>query len=269
MNVEQIISSGLLESYVLGITTDEETLLVQEMCAKHPELNKEIESIETLLMSYSAHNAPSLNNDIKDEITARLSFSEDTSSQAPVIPINTQPAAKTGFYKVAIAASVLLLISSGVYIFSLQQKLSDLHSQLAELNTSKSFLANEMTVQQASIEKLATNFNIVSDPGMKAIPLSGMNSLVSKSAMVHWNPQTQELYFNASALPQSPKSKQYQLWAIVDGKPVDAGVIDRADGVVFQKMKLIAGAKAFAVTIENMGGSASPTIDTMCLLGNV
>lgn len=269
MNVEQIISSGLLESYVLGTTTDKETLLVQEMCAKHPELNKEIESIEASLMSYSTHNAPPLNANLKDKITQHLSFNEDALSQTSVIPLNKQPVAKTGFYKIAIAASVLLLVSSGVYIFSLQQKLTDLHNQLAELNTSKSFLANEMTVQKASMEKLAANFNIVSDPGMKAIPLSGMNSLASKSAMVHWNPSTQELYFNASALPASPQAKQYQLWAIVDGKPVDAGVIDLKDGVVFQKMKLIAGAKAFAVTIENMGGSATPTIDTMCLLGNV
>jgi hypothetical protein len=37
----------------------------------------------------------------------------------------------------------------------------------------------------------------------------------------------------------------------------------------FQKMKTITSAQAFAVTIENMGGSVAPTLETMCLLGNV
>ena len=37
----------------------------------------------------------------------------------------------------------------------------------------------------------------------------------------------------------------------------------------FQKMKAIKNAQAFAVTIEKVGGSVAPTMDTMCLLGNV
>jgi anti-sigma-K factor RskA len=66
-----------------------------------------------------------------------------------------------------------------------------------------------------------------------------------------------------------PAGKQYQLWAIVDGKPVDAGMIDLNQPIVFQQMKTINSAQAFAVTIENVGGSATPSLETMCLLGNV
>ena len=39
--------------------------------------------------------------------------------------------------------------------------------------------------------------------------------------------------------------------------------------LVFQKMKSVKGATAFAVTIENAGGSQVPSMETMCLLGNV
>jgi anti-sigma-K factor RskA len=268
VRVEEIISSGVLESYVLGITTEEENLMVRDMCSKHPELVKEIELIEETLMNYSAQHAPPLRRDLKERIAAGLTFN-DEKPEAVVVPITRAPSASLNFYRLGIAASILLLITSGIYIYSLQNKIAVTQSQLADASVSKNQLAEEMNTQKASMEKLAANFNIVSDPGMKAIPLSGMNSLVSKSAMVHWNPSTQEVYFNANALPPSPDSKQYQLWAIVDGKPVDAGMINLENGIVFQKMKLVAGAKAFAVTIENAGGSASPTLDTMCLLGNV
>jgi anti-sigma-K factor RskA len=97
-----------------------------------------------------------------------------------------------------------------------------------------------------------------------------MNYLLKNSAAVHWNTETDEVYFDASQLPASPASKQYQLWAIVAGKPVNAGVIDlSAAREVFQKMKSVKGAQAFAVTIEKAGGSPAPTLDTMCLLGKV
>lgn len=268
MSVEEMISSGVLESYVLGITTEEENLMVRTMCAKHPTLVKEIELIEESLMNYSAQHAPPLRKDLKDKIAAELNFN-DEKPEPVVIPITDASFGSLKFYRIGIAASVLLLITSGIYIYSLQNKIASTQRQLAEASYSEDQVAAEMNAQKASMEKLAANFNIVSDPGMKAIPLSGMNSLASKSAMVHWNPSTQEVYFNANALPPSPESKQYQLWAIVDGKPVDAGMINLENGIVFQRMKLVGGAKAFAVTIENTGGSASPTLDTMCLLGNV
>lgn len=269
MNVEQIISSGLLESYVLGMTTEEESLIVRDMCAKHPELLKEIELIEESLIGFEPQHTPPLRKDLKQEIASQLSFNEEKPEPA-VIPLNDpMPGTNLNFYRIGIAASVALLIGCGMYIYSLHNRITDVENRLADASASKTMLAVEMEAQKESMNKLAAHFSIVSDPGMKAIPLSGMNSLASKSAMVHWNPSTQELYFNANALPPSPESKQYQLWAIIDGKPVDAGVISMENGVAFQKMKQITGAKAFAVTIENMGGSLSPTLDTMCLLGNV
>lgn len=243
--------------------------MVRDLCAKHPELVKEIELIEASLSGLVPEHTPPLRNDLKQTIASQLSFSEERLEPA-VIPLNAPEAGSNlNFYRIGIAASVALLIGCGMYIYSLQTRIADIENRLADASASKTMLAFEMEAQKESMNKLAANFSIVSDPGMKAIPLSGLNSLASKSAMVHWNPSTQELYFNASALPPSPESKQYQLWAIVDGKPVDAGVIDLENGVAFQKMKLIAGAKAFAVTIENKGGSPSPSLDTMCLLGNV
>lgn len=269
MSIEEVISSGLLESYVLGICTDEEAALVNKLCFTHSELNKEIELIESSLICFSTQEGALLNSSVKDKICRKLVFENEITKESPKgIPLKVVRN-NIIFYKIGIAASVLLCLISGFYIITLNQKLNQLNSTIAELNTSKSFLANKLTAQEVSMEILSSGFKFVSNPQVKTIALSGMNSMVSKSAIVHWNPETKEVIFNASALPASPSSKQYQLWAIVDGKPVDAGIIVLENGVAFQKMKSIAGAKAFAVTIENIGGSVAPTIDTMCLLGNV
>jgi len=64
-----------------------------------------------------------------------------------------------------------------------------------------------------------------------------------------------------------PSDKQYQLWAIVGGQPVDLGVYQT--GAAMQKMKNIEGAQMFAITIEKAGGSATPTLDQMIVAGPV
>jgi len=88
-------------------------------------------------------------------------------------------------------------------------------------------------------------------------------------AYVYWNGSTQEVYLDIQNMKELAQENQYQLWAIIDGKPVDAGVFDgNLTGLV--KMKGIGtGAAAFAVTIEPRGGKASPTLETMQVVGNV
>lgn len=72
-------------------------------------------------------------------------------------------------------------------------------------------------------------------------------------------------------LPLNDEAHQYQLWALVNGKPVDLGVFDvKADAEhILVKMKEIGGAQAFAVTLEKRGGVASPTMEQMIAMGGV
>jgi anti-sigma-K factor RskA len=72
-------------------------------------------------------------------------------------------------------------------------------------------------------------------------------------------------------LPQAPADKQYQLWAIVDGVPQDAGVITKNDKTIrIQKMKSFGNIKvnAFAITLEKEGGNPTPK-GQMYVLGNL
>lgn len=270
MKISEVISSGLLESYVLGTCSAEETLMINAHCKEHPELIKEIEAIEESLINFSAKIAPTIQVDIKEKIEKKLTFNSEESSVAKVISINNERENRLNIYKVGMAASLLLFLTSLMYNVQLNQKLTKANVELAQLNAAKSYLADELQIQQASLKSMGEELQVLANPMVKTIALKGMNSLDQKKAMIHMNMETDEVYFNASTLPNSPTNKQYQLWAIVNGKPVDAGMIDmNSTAQIFQKMKSIKGAQAFAVTIENMGGSPVPTMETMCLLGNV
>lgn len=91
-------------------------------------------------------------------------------------------------------------------------------------------------------------------------------------ATVYWDSRSKDVYLLVNNLPKPSPDKQYQLWAIVDGKPVDAGMLDMEDtnsGSLVHKMRNIPKAQAFAITLENKGGSTSPTMEAMYVMGGV
>jgi anti-sigma-K factor RskA len=266
VNIKDVISSGLLESYVLGTATAEEAALVQRLCKQHPELLREIEAIENGLIGFSEQLAPPLDPALKNKVASQLSFKRKEDQEAKTLPLNSNRT--LGLYKFGMAASLLLFVSSAFYTWMLHRKVTRLSGELAEMTAERSYMAQEMQVQQASMTATREQLQIASDPKVKKVALNGMNSMVAMNAAVLWNTETKEVYFNARTMPL-PGNKQYQLWAIVNGKPVDAGVIELDSNGVFQKMKVIPEAQAFAVTIENKGGSPTPSLETMCLLGNV
>jgi anti-sigma-K factor RskA len=56
-------------------------------------------------------------------------------------------------------------------------------------------------------------------------------------------------------LPQPATDKQYQLWALMDGQPIDLGFIelDVQQKRLLVKMKNVQNAQAFAITLEQRG----------------
>jgi anti-sigma-K factor RskA len=107
-------------------------------------------------------------------------------------------------------------------------------------------------------EKVMKHFDF-GDTGTKARTSHFMVAAsVTISAFYLWTQWQNTDYLSAE--------QQYQLWALVDGVSIDAGVFDASRGT-FQIMKAIAEADAFAVTIEQTGGAESPTLSTMQVYG--
>ena len=71
-------------------------------------------------------------------------------------------------------------------------------------------------------------------------------------------------------LPQPPKGMQYQLWVMQDGKPVDMGVLPNsiANTPAMQKVNMsVTSGQAFAISLEKEGGSPTPTMQNIYVMG--
>lgn len=266
LDTNSIISSGLLESYVLGNCTVEEKLLVEELCVKHPEVLAEIEAIEDALMQYASISAPELSGDVKSKLMLKLNNKAE--------PVTEHVSGKVAFtpkwYGYAAAAAVVLLIVSSAINLMLYSKVKKLSSDLTLIQQEKDYYVDQFNVQNASLNAKNNEIAVLSDPNTKLIELKSTSKTSDAKAVIYWNSNSRQTYLSYVSLPTPPQGKQYQLWAIVDGNPVDAGVFDSTATLAqLQKMKEIVKAQAFAVTLENVGGSPTPTLTTLCLLGNV
>jgi anti-sigma-K factor RskA len=123
-------------------------------------------------------------------------------------------------------------------------------------------------VYQTRLQDWQAAIDVMHNPTMAMIKLPGIKGKENNMATVFWNKTNKEVYLVANILPKVETGKQYQLWALVNGKPVDAGMLDpECEGVC--KMKTIPDAQGFAITLEKQGGSPTPTMSDMFVMGKV
>ncbi|MDZ7848721.1 MAG: anti-sigma factor [Owenweeksia sp.] len=68
---------------------------------------------------------------------------------------------------------------------------------------------------------------------------------------VFWNATSEKVFLErGKLLPDPPTKKQYQLWALQDGNPIDMGVFSYAELSHIKNMGQIARADAFAITFR-------------------
>lgn len=261
MDVQLYIESGVIESYIMGIADEQEVSELLQLAAQYPEIKAAIDEAEASLEAFSLANATTPPAAVKTAIFEQLSaeFKSDIETkETRIISFN--------FRWVAAAAVILLVVSSGlnVYFYSrFKETTSQYEALVLERNTLQ---ANNQIMQTKSLD-LYNSMQMMTDPAMLKVAMPGISGKENSSATVFWDTKSKDVYILPNKLPQPAKGKQYQLWAIVDGKPVDAGVISDCAGLC--KMKNIPKASMFAITLEKEGGSPSPTLSEMYVAGKV
>jgi anti-sigma-K factor RskA len=265
LNIQNYISTGILEAYVSGTLSDQERSEVEKNLTLYPELRTELARIEEvqekLLMQASMQPRAAVKEALWKQLDIQQASHKIHSPDSDTHQIN--------WWQYAAAASILLAIVSSIMAYMYWDKW-----QHAEDNLSKVLAQNEKIAQdyhQASeqLDKVEMDLKIVNNPSFKRVVMKGTKNAPSAQAYVYWNAHTNELYVHVQTMQKLPRHRQYQLWAMVKGKPVSAGVFD-ADFSGLIKMKHVDGAPdAFAVTIEPHGGSQTPSLESMQVMGAV
>lgn len=262
MNVEEYISSGILEAYVMGELSAAEIADVENVISNHPEIRAELEKIEASIEALAFATAITPPEGIQSRIMDEL---ED---ETPIISISSGRG--TSFFKYAAAASMILAFTSIILAFNYWNKWQIAEERLSNVIAQNQQYAENYNMINQRLDNLQGTVAIMNDVSFQRIVMNGTDNSPEALATVYWNVSTEEVYLSIRNLKNLSQNQQYQLWAIIDGKPVDAGVFDATQSGSLLVMKSIGtGAAAFAVTIEPKGGSATPSLETMQVIGNV
>jgi anti-sigma-K factor RskA len=297
VNVQDYIESGILEEYALGVLSEAERTEVERVAREHPEVGRELQQVINGLEAYAQAHAVTPPEGMRERVltnwqqairatagqekatgktetptpvpfmTASAVSRPENGAAAPSEAVVRQLPAPSRL-KWLIAASVALLLLSGLGNYLLYSRLQETEANLEVAQSEQSRYA---ATQQAALKERDQELAVLRSADFRAVELKGTPKAPEAVARVYYNPKTKAVYVDVRNLPAPPSGKQYQLWALDNGKPVDAGVLASATaaGDSIQQMKDIASAQAFAMTVEDAGGVASPTLSTMTVIGNL
>lgn len=274
MDIKEYIASGILEEYIFDTLSPQERIEVELRLAEYPELREELSAIEDSLEGIAMATAIQPPTDLKANIMSALNDNvgglKEKSTQEREAPkvIPMPQSSNAGMWKYLVAASVTIALVTSYLAYDYRDKWKTSSDAFAQLQAQNSQMAEQYNQVNNRLDGLVADIDIISDADFKRVNMASFLPDESLTASVYWNAKTDEAYLNIKQLKSLTEEQQYQLWAIVDGQPVDMGVFDYdVEGLI--KMKNIQNAAMFAVTIEPKGGSVNPTLDLMQVAGEV
>lgn len=254
MDKQKFLASGLLEQYVLGLTTPEENEVVQAHLEAFPELKGEVQAMHDALCRYAAMQS------IPPPPSKRNAGGKITQKNEKITPaFNSAPSERLVAW-VFIAASLLL----GSLSFMFWQEKHTLQHALNRQRAEMSLLEQHCASQRYD----AQMFALLSHADTKQIRLSRQDKPTLPCAMAYWNPTAKRAFINAASLLDPPHGHQYQVWADVDGHMIPVALLEPTDkhltSISFQRK-----ATSINLTLEPKGGSPQPTLSKLAYAGEV
>lgn len=286
MNIKEYISSGILEEYAAGAVGPQEKQEVECMAHIYPEIQEELDNVlcglEAMAEVQSVEPPEVLKQDIMSAID---NVDQDTPEEIKeegdkktVQMYDQEPeqsSAKNYASVISIAALLAVIFAGGIYFYGeldgKKATIAELEGQNQELAADKKAVSNKLDQVKTNNQKVQDKLAIVQNKATEKVRLQGTDNQKDGLATIYWNKNSNKVFLNVNKLKNPPTKKQYQLWALVDGKPVDMGVFDLPENPEQLKRMTVEvkNAGGFAVTLEPKGGSKKPTMDQMMVIGKV
>lgn len=247
----------LCTGHVLNALSAEEEREFQQLLAEADEeqlkMLEDMKAVAAELAALSPAKEPSPS--VKNQIMKMVDGTSENETNAPIHQMK--------WYRLAVAAAIIFVASTLALFFYTQS------------------LESEITQQQTTIERLETEverkeelLTILEARDVDLVLMDGMEDMSPNGyGKVVWDKEGGRALLQVANIPSVPSDKDYQLWFIVNGQPISAGVFAVDDPTrdhffKIEQLQMAADEGAFAITMEPKGGMPQPT-GNMYLMGNM
>ena len=235
------LDTDLLEKYLLGTTTPEESMQVERYIAMYPEVRKTYDELQENLETFAKMYALKTPEGLKARILNR---------------IKAQNTGRRKFQRYAVAASIAALLFAGSSYFFWNQN-QNLQDENVIVNNRIRTLEEDMKEQ---LEDVRNQFIVLNNPQTKKYAVNGNKKAKELKAVAYINPVKKLSYINVRNLSNLPDNQCYQMWAEVNGEMVNLGVIKSVDDKDHLRPLPYAENAVSYITIEPQGGNDTPTV---------
>ncbi|MGY0391772.1 anti-sigma factor domain-containing protein [Bizionia sp. KMM 8389] len=249
--ITTFLNSDLLEKYLLGQTTVEETEKVENYISEYPEVANAYNDLQTkleLVAQTQSITAPEfVLNNILDTIET-----EESEVETPVIPI-TNTKSRKKWVQLSIAASLAAILFAGSsYIFYTQNQLLKIENQkIADEIYDR---LDDLDEKNRRLDEIMRQINQLNNPETEKYIINGNNRAKNLKTVAYINPKEKTSMIDVVSLPQLPEEQCYQIWAELEDKMINLGILNETD----RQLKAIPyteDALALSITIEQKKGS--------------
>lgn len=255
----------LCTGHVLNALSENEEKEFQQLLAQASEeqqlLHQELKAAAAEMATLQSGATPS--SSVKKKIMEIANSSSVAKAENATIH-------KMKWYRLAVAAAVLFILTSiGLVMYStnLWEEVQTQEAMISQQQTTIELLESEVQRKEELLTILeARDVDLVMMDGLAEMSPNGYGKVV-------WDKEGGNALLQVANIPSVPIDKDYQLWFIVNGQPVSAGVFavddpSRDNFFKIEQLQSSATDGAFAITMEPKGGMPQPTGD-MYLIGNM
>jgi anti-sigma-K factor RskA len=245
LNIQEYIASGAIETYVLGMASKKEQAEFERLCAQFPELKKARIDFELHLEQKALSNAITPPSSLKERIFETIRQESAVQSANEIIGHKHHTIVKTiPRMKWAIAASVIVLLGFGSFVYFLYNKNKELETEVARSkNAIEKIKQQSQAIESSELPENSTVQQVkVETP--KNIPAT---------IHVFWDSTNTNVYLVIRDLIKLPSNQKYQLWSINKGKYTSLGLFDAPnDDRLILKLNNSQDAEAFSISIADL-----------------
>ncbi|EGV44202.1 anti-sigma factor [Bizionia argentinensis JUB59] len=251
--ITTFLNSDLLDKYLLGQTTSKETETVESYISKYPEVDRVYNNMQSqleLVAQAQAIKAP------KAALNSIMDALEEKATEVPVIALNKTRIRKKWF-QLSVAASVVAIMFAGTsYIFFQQNKMLKIENQkIADEIYDR---LDDLDNKNRRLDEIMRQMNQLNDPETEKYIINGNNRAKNLKTVAYINPKDKTSMIDVVSLPQLPEEQCYQIWAELEDKMVNLGILGEADRQL-KSIPYTEDALALSITIEQRGSKLSAT----------
>jgi len=246
--VIKFLKSGLLEKYLIGETSDSESLEIEKFIDRFPEISEEYNLLQDRL-EFSARSQAAEAPDVLDAIMGSIDDSK-------VVHLQSR---KRFPYWMSIAACIAALVFAGTsYMFYNQsQVLEEENNTIADEIFD---LRGDIDQNNVMLDNVMRQLMKLNNPETQKYVLRGNERAKDLKTVAYINPIDKSSLIDVVSLPELSDEQCYQMWAQMQDKMINLGILDKADRTL-KSVPYIEDALSLSITIEPKGGNKSGSLE--------